>query len=229
MEIEPSGKRKSYSLVRGSLFFLVFALGAYPAAAHQPVVSFGAEHPFLNPVVIGNPEVSKAYFGILRGKPDYYRIDSRTTFQLYLNILVPDRKDSALDMTVDVVSDNKPLLRLRGKGYAWERFFEPFARDHYLKGPELDWRLRRGTYFIKVYNGRNAGKYSLAVGTAESFSLPAIVGTAFTLPVIKERFFNKPAYTAFFSPLGLIFLGYVIIAAGIAVGVFFITRRYVRQ
>ena len=203
-------------------------LAADLAYAHQPRISFGSRHTFMSPVVIKKPEVSKAYYGILTGEPDYYRIDSRTPYQLYLNILVPDRRDSRLDMNVDVVSDNKTLLRLKGKGYKWERFFEPFARGQYLKGPELDWRLRQGTYYIKVYNKGNLGKYALAVGSIESFPISETIAMAFTLPAITANFFNKPAYSAFLAPVGLILLGYCIIAAGIAAGAFFIIRRYTR-
>ena len=220
-------ERAGNSLIRGLLFLLVLILGAGRAYAHQPRISFGARHTFLNPIVIEKPEVSKAYYGILTGEPDYYRIDSPKPYQFYLNILVPDRRDSSLDWNVDVVSNNKTLLRLKGKGYKWERFFEPFARDRYLKGPDLDWRLRQGTYYIKVYNKGNRGKYSLAVGSIESFPVGETISMVFTLPVIKEKFFNKPAYLAFLSPVGLIFLGYGIIAAGIVLGTFFIIRRFV--
>jgi hypothetical protein len=228
MEMESTVKRASNSLARGLLFLLISILFAGRACAHQPRISFGTRHTFSNPVVIEKPEISKAYYGMLTGEPDYYKIDSRSTYQLYLNILAPDLKDSSLDWNVDVVSDNKTLLRLKGKGYKWERFFEPFAGDHYLKGPDLDWRLRRGTYYIKVYNKANLGKYSLAVGSIESFPVGETISMAFTLPAIKAKFFNKPAYSAFLSPVGLIFLGYCIIAAGAVFGAVFIIRRYVR-
>jgi hypothetical protein len=195
------------------------------AHAHQPRISFGRQHSFFNPVVIKKPEVSKAYYGRLTGKPDYYRIDSAAPYQLYLNILVPDLKDSRLDMSVDVISENKTLLNLKTRGYKWERFFEPFARDNYLKGPELDWRLRQGTYFIRVYNRDNIGKYSLVVGSMESFSPLEVVKMAFTLPAIKAGFFNKPAYSAFLSPAGLIMLIYLLIAIGIAIGPVLLIRK----
>jgi hypothetical protein len=206
------------------LFFMISA--ATDVCAHQPRILFGGKHSFFDPVIIEKPEVSKAYYGVLTGEPDYYRIDSRMPYQLYLSILVPNRRDSRLDMNVDVVSDNKTLLRLKGKGYKWEWFFEPFARDHYFKGPELDWRLRQGTYFIKVHNKGNQGKYVLAVGSKESFQLAETVKMAFTLPVIKAQFFSKPAYSAFFTPVGLILLVYLIIAVGVLVGAVVVIQKF---
>jgi hypothetical protein len=199
------------------------------AYAHQPRISFGAKHSPLDPVVIKKPEVSRAYYGRLTGEPDYYRIDSRAPYQLYLNILVPDLRDSRLDMSVDVISDNKTLLSMKGKGYKWERFFEPFARDNYLKGPELDWRLRQGTYFIKVYNKGNIGKYSLAVGSIESFPIHEVIKMAFTLPAIKADFFNKPAYSAFLTPVGLMMLIYLMIAIGLVFGGVSVARKYLAR
>ncbi|MFA6384895.1 MAG: hypothetical protein WCY10_05965 [Candidatus Omnitrophota bacterium] len=218
-------KCEGNSWIKGLFFLLFMALVSNSAYAYQPRAVFSAKHPFSNPVVIINPEVSKIYYGQLTGDADYYRIDSRRHYQLYLNIMVPDRKISRLDMTVDVIADNKALLRLKGKGYIWERFFDPLARDRYLKGPDLDWRLRQGTYYIKVYNKGNLGKYSLSVGVREPFSPLETLKTAFILPGIKARFFNKPAYCAFLSPFGLILLAYLSVA-----GVFvFWIRRILRQ
>ncbi|HOU36008.1 MAG TPA: hypothetical protein PLJ26_00820 [Candidatus Omnitrophota bacterium] len=213
--------------MRQAIFAAFFCL-AMPAAAccHQPRISFGQRHPFLRPVVIRQPEVSRAYYGILEGEPDYYRIDSGSPYQLYLNILVPDRKDSVLDVKVDVVTGNLTLLSLKGAGFGWTRFFEPFARDRYLKGPELDWRLRQGTYFIKVSNRGNRGRYVLAVGRRESFPVHEVARMAWTLPVIKKHFFGKPGYCAFFSPAGLIVLGYMTVICGIVWGAVIVIRRY---
>ena len=221
LEVEVAMRIKSIACI--AVVCLCWQGAAY---AHQPRISFGAKHSLFNPIVIKNPEVSKAYYGRLTAEPDYYRIDSSAPYQLYLNILVPDLRDSKLDMSVDVISDNKTLLSLKGKGYKWERFFEPVARDNYLKGPELDWRLRQGTYFIKIYNKGNTGKYSLAVGKIESFPLPEVIKMAFTLPVIKVRFFNKPAYSAFLTPAGLSMLIYLMIAAGIMFGGVILIRKY---
>ena len=216
----------SNTLCRVLLILFLSAVITSPAYAHQPRIAFGSRHPFMNPIIIKNPEISKAYYGDLAGEADYYRIDSPAPYHLYLNILVPDRRDSRLDMRVDVVSDNKTLLKLTGAGFAWTRFFEPFARDNYLKGPELDWRMRQGRYYIKVSNKGNQGKYSLTVGSIESFSLPETVRMAFTLPVIKAKIFNKSGYSAFLTPFGLILLVYLVIAAGVAAGAgWFVQRR----
>jgi hypothetical protein len=48
-----------------------------------------------------------------------------------------------------------------------------------------------------VSNPGNQGKYSLAIGKIESFSLPEMVKTLVLLPQLKTQFFDKPAWTMF--------------------------------
>ena len=202
---------------------LFFALP--PAYAHQPRISFGSGHPLTDPVVVKKPEISKAYYGELTGTPDYYQIDSLMPFKFYLNILVPDEPNARLDMNVQVMIGSKPLFMMRGQGYKWENFREEFARDSYLKGPELQQNIAPGKYYIKVYNRDNYGKYCLVIGKIESFSVNQIIKTAFTLPGIKVHFFAKPAYSAFLNPIGLFLLAYLLISLAVIWVIVFLIRR----
>ena len=48
--------------------------------------------------------------------------------------------------------------------------FEEFGGDYYLQGPTFDQNVSAGTYYIKVFNENNTGKYSLATGSYRSIS-----------------------------------------------------------
>ncbi len=50
-------------------------------------------------------------------------------------------------------------------------------------------------YSIRVSNIGNQGKYSLAIGKKEVFSIKEIIHTYKILPTLKMVFFEKPRYT----------------------------------
>jgi hypothetical protein len=197
------------------------------ACAHQPRITFGERHSISNPVLVDKPEISKAYYGILCGQPDYYTIKSNTPFTLYLNILVPDQNNSSPAMNVDVSVKDKIIVTLDGERMPWVKFHENFADDNYLKGPETYTNVGPGIYTIKVYNKNNQGNYSLAIGNRESFPLEEILKTAITLPHIKKDFFNKPAYSVFFTWMGGIIFVYILIVLILCATVIIIIRKIV--
>ena len=200
--------------MKNKIILMVFLLFMVPlACAHQPRIAFGYNSSFENPIHVDKPEISKAYYGELKGSPDYYMIESADNFTLYLNILAPDLEDSRTDFIVEVLSDNETIYLLNGTSYEWNIFFEEFARDSYLEGPELETEVEKGAYHIKVYNEDNIGKYSLAIGKIESFPPEEIIKTAVYLPRIKKEFFEKPAITAFLNPIGLFILFILLVIA----------------
>jgi hypothetical protein len=54
------------------------------ALAHQPRITEDRL------TQVPNPEISKAYYGKLTGEPDVYVINANESFDLYVNVLVPD-------------------------------------------------------------------------------------------------------------------------------------------
>lgn len=208
------------------LALLIFA--SAPAHAHQPRIAFGSRHTEKNPIIVEKPEISKAYYGELRGEPDYYKISSEKPFNLYLNILAPDEKGARTDTRVDLILYGRKVFTLAADPKDWKIFYEHFARDSYVRGPEFHSALGEGVYLVKVYNSDNMGKYALAIGDIESFPIDETIKTAFTLPSIKRHFFNKPAYTAFLNPVGLFLLTELLIALAIA-GVAAFAFRFLRK
>jgi hypothetical protein len=206
---------------RFSLFLLAFVLAMSLAAAHQPRLVFDRMSSADAPFRISNPEVSQAFYGELRGMPDYYLIDSEN-FNLYLNILSPaDIKSERKDFSVTV---NGEIL-LNGTNITWVKFFEPFAGDNYWKGPEIEMQAS-GRYLIKVSNPDNMGKYSLAVGKIESFPINEDVKTIFALPRLKI-FFEKSPFTAYFNILGLFLFGFIAVIITLALIIRLISRSHV--
>ena len=60
------------------------------AYGHQPRIAYGRDLDVMSPLLIHQPEVSQAFYGILEGKPDHYLIDMPWRFNLNLQILKPD-------------------------------------------------------------------------------------------------------------------------------------------
>ncbi|MCE5214266.1 MAG: hypothetical protein LLF83_06055 [Methanobacterium sp.] len=189
------------------IFILIFLLATVSVvAAHQPRLVTGMNTSISNPIVILNPEVSQAFYGELKGQPDYYKINSDKPFKFYLNLLVPASPGIPPDyISAEVIdSSGKTIMTINGTNSTWETYFEEFGGDYYLKGPEVRADLNAGTYYIKVFNAKNQGKYSIAVGEIESFPIDESLAAIVTIPLLKEQIFGKPVTILFFQFLGII-------------------------
>lgn len=210
------------SLLALPLFFF-----ADPALAHQPYLVGDRE------VEVTDPEVSKAYYDTLDGQAQTYVIQSDKPFTLYVNALVPVATNPTGRYTVSINVTEKPALTLiatlPATSTPWKEFYEPFARDRYLQGPEFEQTVPAGRYVISVSNETNQGKYVLAIGKTESFSLGDTIRTAQVLPVLKKDFFDISPATLLLTIFGLAYT-LLFVALGILVGVIyrFILRRLSR-
>ncbi|MFT5360243.1 MAG: hypothetical protein ACI88L_000734 [Candidatus Paceibacteria bacterium] len=76
----------------------IFAILILPslALAHQPRVTESRL------TQVPSPEISKAYYGELTGEPDVYVIQASESFDLYVNVLVPDIKGQKKDVSAVV-------------------------------------------------------------------------------------------------------------------------------
>jgi hypothetical protein len=209
------------------IFAVLFFFWLLPALAfaHQPRIAEGVEMQ-----VVENPEVSKAYYGELKGGPEFYQITSDKEFKLYLNLLVPDIANIKKDVSAEVYNadyNESPLIALDGLNFNWSQYYEKYAGDNYFKGPEYSAQMKPGTYTVKVYSPDNLGKYVLAVGEKEDFNLKEVWNTIMLLPRIKAEFFGKPPIMALYNVLGewlLIGLGVILVL--IAVIIFIIKKIY---
>ena len=206
-----------------ALIWGVILLFLPPAWGHQPRL-IGTE----TEVMVILPEISKAYYGQLAGTPVTYHIEAENAFRLYVNILVPDIEGIEKDVSVKILKQGAAISHLDGTKHNWQDFFEPFAGDHYFRGPEYVENQPPGKYEIHVYSPDNQGKYVLAVGDRESFPLGELIKTYCVLPRLKSDFFGKSPFSAYSNIMG-IFLAIILLAILLLVTVLFFVIRYIRK
>jgi hypothetical protein len=154
---------------------------------------------------VDEPEVSKAFYSELSGMPAVYEIASPDSFDLYINILVPDEVGIPTDLSVTLTSGRDTLALLDGPTYAWTKFYEPFGGDSYLMGPEQRLRVGPGMYVATVSRPGNAGRYVFAVGEREEFTFKQTVRILGLMPRLKRDFFHKASIRALTDPIGSLF------------------------
>jgi len=199
------------------------------AFAHQPRLVEG------DLTLIENPEVSQAFYGELKGKPDFYQIQTDQSIKLYVGILVPDVENISKDVSIEVSKDDEFYHLLDGVNFEWQAYYEEFAGDDYFNGPELSAgeesglpqgvEAEAGTYTLKVFSPDNQGKYVLVVGEKEEFPPKEIINTLVSLPRLK-KFFEKSPWQALTAPIVLRFLVLpVVLLITLILVIFFLVRR----
>ena len=206
-------------------FLLIFILAAI-SSAHQPRLVYDQER-----ITINKPEISKAFYGELKGGPITYKIDSKVPFKLYVGLLVPDLKGVEKDISAKIYFNNRLLFALNGQPFKWKPFYEEFGGDNYYSGPERTIKAAAGSYLIKVFSPDNKGKYVLAVGDKESFPPGEIFHTLIVLPQLKP-FFEKSPLTGYFNIIGIFFLimliTFVLFVALLLGSILFLKKRLLR-
>ncbi|MHC4292116.1 MAG: hypothetical protein ACYSTR_07880 [Planctomycetota bacterium] len=215
-------KKRAYAKNSTICLAVLFSLSF--AWAHQPRL-VGSE----TEIMVTLPEISKAYYGQLDGTPATYLIEADADFRLYVNILVPDIEGIEKDVSVKILKQGTVISHLDGSHHDWEAFFEPYAGDHYFKGPEYVQAQGPGSYQLQVYSPDNKGKYVLAVGDKEAFPFGELVRTYWVLPRLKSEFFGKSPLTAFSNRMGIflvmMLLLMILIATLLYLGIKYIRKR----
>ncbi len=207
MKINPNTARLIFTS-----FVFSFLLLPNLTFAHQPRITTAQEN------IVTNPEISKAYYGQLNGSPHIYRISSAVPFNLYLNVLVPDLEGQTKEVSMVVIKnkdEKNPFLQLKGVGFEWKKFFEPFGQDSYWQGPEYKAKVEAGQYDVYVWDPGNDSKYSFAVGEIESFNLTETWNAINLIPEIKKKFFVESPIDFILSPIGYGYVIFVFILSGI--------------
>lgn len=204
---------KFFSLVQLSLALTAVALLSLPvaASAHQPRLVTGTD------TTVSEPEISKAYYGQLTGQPQTFRISAMQPFDLYVNILVPDRADQKKDVTATVtkIGDATTTLAVLNKTTEspWKRMWEAFGRDWYWQGEEYKTRAIPGEYVVQVSSVQNDSRYSLAIGEAEHFTARDGWNAARLIPTLKNDFFGTSPAGFILSPFGIAYIVTLFVAA----------------
>lgn len=207
--------------MRSWILAIIACLCVYGCNAHLPrLVGVNSAE---NPVMVNDPEISQAFYGRLDGAPHYFNIVSPEPFVLYVNILVPEAMGARIDYVAEITHDN--LLFRTLKDGVWNHFYEHFAGDAYIRGPEFEKLVEPGAYKITISNEDNLGYYILAIGKKERFTPSEIMNLYRLLPYIKEEFFQKSPITAY-SNLFTFLL--VMLALGLAWCLKWLIRRLLR-
>lgn len=177
---------------------MILSLGAAVCRAHQPRIVTG------NPVIVTDPDTSRAYYDELAGAPREYLLTAPHEFTLYLNILVPAKANPSGRYAVRVYRSGSPapVARIDPDEVPWKAYYEPYAGDTYFKGPELRIIVPAGYYRIEVAGSGDRGKYVLAVGEKESFPPGAMRAALRVIPQLKSRFFGVSPAGFLFSRIG---------------------------
>ncbi|MCU0641826.1 MAG: hypothetical protein MUC35_07110 [Candidatus Margulisbacteria bacterium] len=196
---------------RTGLLLLLLAFFAGAALAHQPVL-VGPEL-----ITIEQPEISRAYYGELNGKPRRFLIKAPKPFVLYVNLLVPDQANPTGRYSAFVyrLIYNRKILQtaLLAEAADWQRFYEPFGGDYYRRGPAYKQSVPAGGYEIEVYNRDNRGKYVLVVGEAEFWGPREILNVYWLVPKLKVDYFNSNLLSFLITPFGLV----LVVIAGLVI------------
>lgn len=197
--------KKTYLLV-----ILLFLLAGV-AYAHQPRMIENSKL-----IDVNDPEISKAYYGYLDGSSAVYEIESETTFNLYVNLLLPYKDDARKDMSFELLKDDEAIFSFDGSGYEWNTFHEEYSNNDYYMGAEFRQEAGPGRYSIRVFDSDNKGKYVLAVGEKEKFTFKEMINAAKSLPKVKS-FFNEPLYLAYYNKSGKYLLGAIVLLMAVLI------------
>lgn len=193
--------------MRSILFvFVGILITPFIAIAHEPNYIGVADR-----ISIPDPTTSRAYYGELTGRPAVYTITLSTNTDFYLNILAPDIAGARTDFSAIMRNASGTAVVTLASDDPWPAWYEDFAGDTYLKGPEAKTNLSAGIYTITVSNSDNSGKYSLAPGEAEIFTIPGVPHTIQEIYWMKTKFFGKPWYSIFEGIIGHVLLALCII------------------
>jgi hypothetical protein len=199
----------SASYLSGVASTLAFLLGVWssPTFAHQPHV-VGSQPA----TKVEKPEISKAFYAELTGKPSHFFFRAESDFDLFLQLLLPAIEDVQRDCRARVFRNGQLIAELKPEAVGWETYHEHFGGDVYLLGPEYRARGKAGDYLVEVTRPGNRGKFILAIGEKEFFGPGEIFHTLGELVEVK-RYFGKPDIAVMQSPLYFVPAGLSILAA----------------
>ena len=178
---------------------IALLLLATPAFAHSPVLDLSPKTRQA-PLVVEEPEHSKAIFSELTGAPQYYQITSDEVFDFYVGLTAPKLESCGLGQTFSfrvLDAEFKELDARDGAAMTWQPWYEEYGKSWYWVGPEIgkafahDRQYGPGTYYVEVFNEGNTGEYVLAVGDQERFGLGTLLTIGGTMREVKAKFWDE--------------------------------------
>jgi hypothetical protein len=191
------------------IFFILLLPLAIDASAHQPRFIVGEQNSVSNPILVEQPEVSKAYYGKIEKSDQYYRVPSSKEFNLYLSLQIPDLPNQSKNVALELVDNSgTQFVRLDGSHHIWSKFHESFGNADYLAGPSSQIFLPPGVYQIKI-SGEENTKYVLVVGQKEEFPPSEILNALYLVPKINIEFFGMNVFQSMLNVFGFMIIGII--------------------
>ena len=179
------------------LLAAAFSLCATNSAAHAPVVNDkGIDYSVEAPFEVSDPEHSTAIFSELRGSAQFFRIKAHSSFRFYIGITQAKLESCGMQQSFSFDVLDADMNRIDGRDgevFEWWPWYEEFGNTWYWIGPEIgkafksNQRYEAGTYWIRVFNSKNQGRYALAVGDIERFGVGTIAGMILNRTMEKIR------------------------------------------
>jgi hypothetical protein len=168
----------SKTLVKKILFlFLIILVSSTPAYGHKLISHDDTHRNFESALKIPDHKISWAiYENLGQNEAKFYTFEAQKGDSFYASIVIPkiEGLEEYSPTLVLVGDDNSQKKKISyEKNFPGDEFYEPFGQITYWERQELRTDIPAdGTYFIVVMDEKNqSGKYSLAIGTIEDFSL----------------------------------------------------------
>ena len=198
------------------VLFLLGIVLASPAYGHKLISHDDTHRDFESALKIPDHKISWAIYEDLgANETKYYSFNAKHGDSFYASIVVP--KINGLEYyspTLVLVgkgifeNDNVPFVTQFGtekflyKGeFPGREFYEPFGQVSYWERQEIRTEIiLDGEYFVVVTDENNqSGKYSLAIGTIEDFS----IGDFFT--ILPKAWFDTKLFVNDYTSIGISF------------------------
>ena len=157
--------------------FLIIFVSLNPAYGHKLISHDDTHRNFESALQISDHKVSWAiYENLGENEAKFYTFEANKGDSFYASIVVPkiEGLEEYSPTLVLVGDDNFEKKKINyEKNFPGDEFYEPFGQITYWERQELKTEIPvDGTYFLVVMDEKNqSGKYSLAIGTIEDFSL----------------------------------------------------------
>lgn len=186
-----------------TILIVFLMIQAATALGHSPVLNdTDQRYSVNNPFEVEDPEHSKAIYSELKGSPEYFKIEASEPFRFYVGITEAKLESCGMQrhFSFDILdADMTKIDGRNGDAFEWWAWYEEFGRMWYWVGPEIgdDFKGNRvyqpGTYWIKVHNELNTGKYVLAIGDIERFGIGSIINifTNRTLKKLRDGWWDE--------------------------------------
>ncbi len=158
-------------------------------------------------VSITSLEQSQYFFDTLAGSPRPYLFELSQPAELKAFLMVPAASNQngrySFRLFLVGATEERQILAADAAAAEWQETYDALMREYFLKGPEVNQQLEPGKYRLEVYSAENVGKYVLALGDKDAYTLNSLLPFYWQIPQLKMRFFETSILEFFLTPFSL--------------------------